>query len=130
MEEQKIKAEKAIRNKGGRPQKKIKRCHIYMIRLTDLEQFTIATKAKNAGTSISDFFRKSAQKGKVISRLTTEEAGHMRVLAGMANNLNQLTHLAHLNGLLSVQRNCRLLMAEINELLKKMIGDDRESDYR
>jgi hypothetical protein len=130
MEEQKIKAEKVIRSKGGRPQKKIKRCHIYMIRLTDLEQFTIATKAKNAGTSISDFFRKSAQKAKVVSRLTTEEAGHMRVLGGMANNLNQLTRLAHLNGLLSVQRNCRLLMAEINELLKKIIGDDRESDYR
>jgi hypothetical protein len=55
MEDQKIKTEKVIRSKGGRPQKKIKRSHIYMIRLTDLEQFTIATKAKNAGTSISDF---------------------------------------------------------------------------
>jgi hypothetical protein len=130
MEDAKIKAEKTTRKKGGRPPKKIKRCHIYMIRLTDLEQFTIATKAKNAGTTISDFFRKSAQKAKVISRLSNDEVGYMRVLAGMANNLNQLTHLAHVNGLLSVQRNCRTLMAEINELLKIMTGDDRESDHR
>jgi hypothetical protein len=55
MEDENIKAERATRKKGGRPPKKIKRCHIYMIRLTDLEQFTIAAKAKNAGTTISDF---------------------------------------------------------------------------
>jgi hypothetical protein len=130
MEEEKIKTERATPKKGGRPPKKIKRRHIYMIRLTDLEQFTIAAKAKNAGTTISDFFRKAAQKTKVISRLSNDEVGYMRVLAGMANNLNQLTHLAHINGLLSVQRNCRTIMAEINELLKIMIGDDRESDHR
>lgn len=130
MEDQKIKEAQVIRSKGGRPQKKIKRCHIYMIRLTDLEQFTIATKAKNAGTTISDFFRKSAQKAKVIARLTTEEAGYMRMLAGMANNLNQLTHLAHKNGLLTVQRNCRTLMAELDESLKRINKDDWESDHR
>lgn len=130
MEEAKKKGEKGNRPKGGRPPKKIKRSHIYMIRLTDLEQFSIATKAKDAGITISDFFRKSAQKARVVSRLSSEEAGYMRVLTGMANNLNQLTHLAHRSGLLSVQRNCRILIGEIDNTLKKLNSDDREGDHR
>ena len=130
MEEAKKTGEKGSRPKGGRPPKKIKRCHIYMIRLTDLEQFSIATKARTAGITISEFFRRSAQRARVISRLTPEEAGYMRVLTGMANNLNQLTHLAHRSGLLCVQRNCRVLIEEIDHTLKKLNSDDREGDHR
>lgn len=116
--------------KGGRPLKIVKRSRVCMIRLTALEEFAIAGKARNAGVTISDFFRRSAQKAKVVARLTLEEIALYRIITGMANNLNQLTHLAHKDGLLSVQRNCRNLLEELDIALNELKSRDRESDNR
>jgi hypothetical protein len=63
----------------------------------------------------------------VVARLSPEDLVHLRMLAGMANNLNQTTHLAHKEGLLSVWKRCRDILSNIDETLKKLNADDRES---
>jgi len=75
---------------------------------------------------ISDWFRSAALKAKVIARLSAEEKQIHQVLAGMANNLNQLTKLAHVKGLLSVVRKCDTLLTEIDQVIKYLLSDDRK----
>lgn len=77
--------------------------------------------------SLSEWFRQAAKRARVVARLGPEDLGYLRMLAGMANNLNQTTHLAHKEGLLSVLKRCRDLLFAIDETLKKLNAHDRES---
>ena len=125
MKETEKRDQKSYNPKGGRPPKKVKRESQLMVRLTETERFLIETKAREAGMKPSAWFRQAAKKARVIARLKPEDAGLLRMLAGMANNLNQLTHLAHTEGLLSVQKKCRDLLSDIDDVLKKLKDDDR-----
>ncbi len=111
-------------SKGGRPLKAVKRENDIRVRLTQTEHFLISEKAKKAGMTISEWFRRSAVKGKVLVRVSTEDLKVLRTLSGMANNLNQLTKLAHQQGFLVVQRKCRELLSDIDDTLKKLSRDD------
>ncbi|MEJ7692289.1 MobC family plasmid mobilization relaxosome protein [Daejeonella sp.] len=115
------------KHKGGRPLKKVKRSNDIRVRLTSTEHFLIKQKAKEAGMRLSEWFRQAAKRAKVISRLSPEDLRILRMLAGMANNLNQITHLAHREGLLSVQKRCREILTEIDDTLKCLNSDDRKS---
>ena len=119
--------EKSNKHKGGRPVKRIKRCNDIRVRLTNTELLLIKHKAKEARMSVSEWFRQAAKRAKVMARLSPEDLGYLRMLAGMANNLNQTTHLAHKEGLLSVLKRCRDVLIEIDETLKKLNTDDRQS---
>jgi hypothetical protein len=61
----------------------------------------------------------------VTERLSIEEMAHLRTLSGMANNLNQLTRLAHAQGLLIVERKSRELMDQIAIVIATINSDDR-----
>jgi hypothetical protein len=115
------------KHKGGRPAKKIKRSRDIRVRLTETERFLIDQKAKEAGMLPSAWFRRAAIRAKVLARLTPQDLRILRMLAGMANNLNQITRLAHVEGLLSVQKRCREILTEIDETLKYLNWDDRKS---
>ena len=73
---------------------------------------------------ISDWFREATLKAKVISRMTEEDRRVLHMLAGMANNLNQLTKLAHTSGLLTIAIRCGSLLTEIDQALKYLNSDD------
>lgn len=114
----------AKRNKGGRPPKKVRRESHLMIRLTTTERFLIESRAKKAGLTPSEWFRKSALKAKVTAKLTTDDLKLLRSLAGMANNLNQIARIANKEGLLVVQKKCRELIAAIDRKFKELKSDD------
>ncbi len=88
-----------------------------MVRLTPSERMLIGERSKKAGVKPSEWFRRSAKSAKVYPRFTAEEAGWFRALSGLANNLNQLTKLAHSSGLLTVAVKCRDMLKQIGELL-------------
>ena len=108
------------RKKGGRPAKKVKRNCTVVVRVTETERLLVWGKAREAGLSTSAWFRLAAKKATVVARLSPEEAALLRVLSGLANNLNQLARLAHREGLLSVQGKCRLALGEIGRLLQDL----------
>jgi hypothetical protein len=118
------------RNKGGAPKKRVRRDLIIRIRMTATERFQIDTKAKAAGMRSSSWIRAAAKSAKVIPRLTVDERRMLWMLAELANNLNQLTKLAHQLGLLTVVRDCGKILTEIDTVLKHFNNDDRESDNR
>jgi len=114
------------KHKGGRPKIIIRREVHIKVRLTATEHFMIAARAKDAGVKISDWFRAAAKAAKVLARLKPEDLQIMRMLAGLANNLNQLTKLAHREGLLTVARKCDGVLTEIDQALKYFNSDDRQ----
>src|SRR5665213_2649164 len=116
------------KNKGGAPKKRVKRELIIRFRMSATERFQIVDKAKAAGMRPSTWIRASAKSAKIIPRLTADERRILWMLAELSNNLNQLTKLAHQLGLLRVVRQCEQVIKEVNETLKQLNRDDRESD--
>src|SRR5690554_2409707 len=112
------------KRKRGRPKKAITRSVSLVVRITPTERLAIAGKAKNAGMRISDWFRQSAKTSVIRPRLSTEETGYLRTLSGMANNLNQLTKLAHKGGLLSLMGSLRSLLSDVEQLMERIGRDD------
>ncbi|MBX0335355.1 plasmid mobilization relaxosome protein MobC [Pontibacter sp. HSC-14F20] len=117
------------RKKGGRPIKRVKRSHTLVVRVTT-EWLLITGKAREPGLSVSAWFRAAAKKAIVVARLRPEEAASLRMLSGLANNLNQLTRLAHREGLLTLQGRCRQLLYDIHHILQHIGRDDRKGDDR
>ena len=62
----------------------------------------------------------SVVNGKITSRLSTEETSYIRKLAGMANNLNQLTHLSHIYGIFRTEEDLNRLVKQIDEIIVKI----------
>jgi mobilization protein NikA len=108
----------------GRPKKAISRSSLLMVRLTPTEKMLIEGRAKKAGIKPSEWFRRAAKSAKVFPRFTAEESGWFRMLAGLANNLNQLAHLAHVAGLFSLALKCQAMLKQIEELLTKISSHD------
>ncbi|MDO3645296.1 plasmid mobilization relaxosome protein MobC [Mucilaginibacter sp. L3T2-6] len=113
------------KHKGGRPKASIKRESHAKIRLTATERILYNGRAKDAGMSLSDFVRDAIKSARVIARLSVEDMKLMRMMTGLANNLNQLTKLAHRDGLLSVARKCSEVLNDIDQALKYFNNDDR-----
>ncbi len=108
----------------GRPKKTVSRSDLLMIRLTPTEKQLIAQRAKNAGLKPSEWLRRAAKSARVFPRFTPEESGWFRMLSGMANNLNQLTHLAHVAGLPTLALKCQAMIRQIEEVLVKIRDHD------
>jgi hypothetical protein len=108
----------------GRPKKTVSRSDFLMVRLTPTERILIEGRAKKAGLKSSEWFRRAAKSAKVFPRFTVEESSWFRMLAGLANNLNQLTHLAHVAGLFSLGLKCQAMLRQIDELLTKLNSHD------
>jgi len=108
----------------GRPKKAITRSTSLVVRLTPTERLAIEGRATSAGMVISEWFRKTARTAVVRPRLSKEETGYLRTLSGMANNLNQLTKLAHTAGLLSLVADLRRLLGDVERLMERIGRDD------
>lgn len=110
--------------KRGRPKKAITRSGSLVVRMTPTERLVVAGKARNAGMRISDWFRRAAKVAVIKPRLSKEETGYLRTLSGMANNLNQLTKLAHTNGLVSLMADLRRVLTTVEVLMERIGRDD------
>lgn len=113
------------RRAPGRPKKKISRSNKLMVRLTPTERLLIESRAKDAGIKPSEWFRRAAKSAGISPRFTAEETGWFRILSGLSNNLNQLTHLAHVQGINSLALKCQAMLSQIEMLLNNIIRHDR-----
>src|SRR5689334_16820410 len=84
---------------GGRPKKMIKRCSVTGVRFTEMEYRKVQRKAKEVGLKLTVYIRQMAIHGKVEANLSPEQMELIRQLAGMANNINQLTKKCHQQGI-------------------------------
>ena len=107
------------KKKGGRPRKPNGRSCLTGIRFTPAECQTVQNKAKEAGRKPTVYMREAALKGgNVKASLNQEEMALIRQLAGMANNLNQLTRKYHQAGI----ETGRMYFADLGKAIRKLMN--------
>ena len=106
-------------NKGGRPRKSESEQRLRPVKVYFDEQSyrKLLNKRKRTGMSLSTLVYELAVNGFVKEPITKEEVSLLRSLAGMANNLNQLAHEAHIHNFSQVEERVQQLANKINEIL-------------
>ena len=106
-------------NKGGRPRKpeNEQRLHPVKVYFDEQSYRKLLKKRRRTGISLSTLVYELAVNGYVKEPISKEEASMLRSLAGMANNLNQLAHEAHIHHFSQMEDRVQHLADEINEVL-------------
>lgn len=105
---------------SGRPKKELAEVLKYKVhaRLAAPEYYRLKCLAAQSGFSQSDLMRQLINQGKVVPRFTVEQVDYIRRLIGMANNLNQLAHEAHIRGTEPLATLCEITVKEVMNLIK------------
>lgn len=106
-------------NKGGRPEKGVKRKKRVTIRLTAAEHFILSQKAEKVKIPLASYIRKCGLHTHIRERLSREDRHFFRQLTGLSNNINQMAKLAHQEGLLSAFAHFKNELNLLDKLLKK-----------
>ena len=84
---------------------------------TDYE--TLRTRSRKANRRLAEYIRESALQSEVVQPRTEADMKEYRTLVGLANNLNQLTKMAHQDSII-------YLYSPIDKLLGEITGVIRE----
>ena len=114
--------------KGGRPRKSAAEKLNYKItvKLCTEDYYSLRAKAATAGMRPSEFARAAIVGSRVIPRLTPQQAGWIRDLSGMCNNLNQLARQANAGGLPQLLKANAALGMEITKVIKLIRDDSKD----
>lgn len=110
------------KNRGGRPTKKLseKRRYSVLLKLNTMEYFTPKSKAPEAGVNKNEYLRSLISEGQIKARITVEQIKEIRLLSGMANNINQIAHRLNTFGVSTVPTELRMLKLLVDEQLKNL----------
>ena len=105
------------RHKGGRPAlpKARRRSKSVTVKFSKIDYETLRVRCRKANRRLSEYIRESALQSEVVMPHTAESVSLYRDLAGMANNLNQLTRLSHQTSLYHTSR-------KVDEALDKVLA--------
>ena len=85
--------------------------------MTDYE--TLRTRSRKANRRLAEYIRESALKSEVVQPRTEADLKEYRTLVGMANNLNQLTKLAHQDSIIYLYSPIDRLLGEITSVISE-----------
>ena len=88
---------KKQQHKGGRPTlpQARRRSKCVTVKLSKIDYETLRIRSRKANRRLAEYIRETALQMETPTAHTTMDAGVFRNLAGVANNLNQLTKLSH-----------------------------------
>ena len=117
--------------KGGRPKKNIleKQQKVVSTKLSSPQFYVVKGRAKEANVSMSEYIRQAVISSKIVPRLSPEEMNLYKQLAGEARNLNQITKLAHAQGVKSIAEKITTLIQLLVFIMKKL-SDDWKNNKR
>ena len=109
-----------IQNKNGRPTKGAseKKSYKVSLKMATEEYYSLKSKARSAGITLSEYLRQTVGKSEVRQRLSPEHLGYIRQISGMANNINQIARKANAAGYTEVYLTCGRMIAELDNLIK------------
>ena len=112
----------AKRRQGGRPrlpdgEKRDRPVKVYFDR-TNYSK--LVRRSRRSGCPLSEIVYELAVNGYVREALPQDVVHALRALAGMANNLNQLTHLGHIHGPAHIEEENSRLSKEISKMIVRL----------
>ena len=79
----------------------------------------LRTRSRKANRRMAEYIRESALQSEVVQPCTEMDLKEYRTLVGMANNLNQLTKMAHQDGIIYLYSPIDSLLGEITNMIRK-----------
>jgi hypothetical protein len=118
----KIKTKMKNQNQNGRPKKQAaeKKGYKVSLKMATEEYYSLKSKARMAGITLSEYTRLAIRKSEIIQRLSPEQMGYIRQLSGMANNINQIARRANAAGYTDVHRDCQTKIAAMDNLINRI----------
>ena len=115
---------KKQQHKGGRPTlpQARRRSKSITVKFSKIDYETLRIRSRKANKRLAEYIRETALQTEMPTAHTTVDAGVFRNLAGVANNLNQLTKLSHQMSL--YRTNFRL--KEVLDRVMEIVNDYRQ----
>ena len=108
------------KNKGGRPRSSRvqKKNRAVTVRYSALQYDIVRHRARTAGfRTLTEYVREASVNAEVVQNFIQEHNAAFRDLSGLCNNLNQLTRLAHAQGLQSTEVALSDLLPQVLNLI-------------
>ena len=107
------------RNTGGRPTlpQARRRSKSVTVKLSKIDYETLRIRSRKANRRLAEYIRETALQTETATAHTTVDAGVFRNLAGVANNLNQLTKLTHQTSLYRTNYRLNEVLDEVMEII-------------
>ena len=85
--------------------------------MTDYE--TLRIRSRKANRRLAEYIRESALQSEVVQPRTEADMKEYRTLVGLANNLNQLTKMAHQDSIIYLYAPIDKLLGEISAVIRE-----------
>lgn len=110
---------KKQQHKGGRPTlpQARRRSKSVTIKFSKIDYETLRIRSRKANRRLAEYIRETALQTETPTAHTTVDAGVFRNLAGVANNLNQLTKLTHQTSLYRTNYRLNEVLDEVMEII-------------
>ena len=108
------------KNKGGRPRSSRvqKKSRAVTVRYSALQYDIVRHRARTAGyRTLTEYVREASVNAEVVQNFIQEHNAAFRDLSALCNNLNQLTRLAHAQGLQSTEGALSDLLPQVLNLI-------------
>lgn len=117
------------KRKGGRPKKSpvSRKSKTIGVCFSEPELYAIRHRAAKAHLPLSVYCHDAALTGEIKEPLKQEELEILRSLAGMGNNLNQLTKTAKFMGVKRLENEGLTLLEAIQNIINKLSDDWKNS---
>ena len=89
------------------------------VKFSKIDYETLRTRSRKANRRLAEYIRESAMKSEVVQPRTEADMKEYRTLVGMANNLNQLTKMAHQDGIIYLYSPIDNLLGEITNVIRE-----------
>ena len=116
-------------NRNGRPKKSSaeKKGYKISLKMATEEYYSLKSKARLAGITLSEYVRSVIKKSEVKQRLSPEYAGYIRKLSGIGNNLNQIAKRANIEGYTNARTEYLYLADKIDTVINLIEDDSKNS---
>jgi len=109
-------------NRNGRPTKSAseKKGYRVSLKMATEEYYSLKSKARLAGITLSEYVRSVIKKSEVKQRLSPEHLGYIRQLSGMANNINQIARKANAAGYAEAHLESMNMINRLDNIVKQI----------
>lgn len=111
---------------------KTMRENIIKIRTTRVEEVLLKAKAKSVGLPVSRYLRQLGMGADIHIRIdkcfNAEEKEYFRMLAGLANNINQIAKKYNQGERMHIE--LVRMLGQVEQIIKKIMHDDRSDKNR
>ena len=89
------------------------------VKFSKIDYEILRTRSRKANRRLAEYIRESALKSEVVQPRTEADLKGYRTLVGMANNLNQLTKMAHQDSIIYLYSPIDKLLGEITNVIRE-----------